>query len=199
MTVVAFTIAVLAEQWKGCQIVAEKRRLQPGGLRMAIRALISLLAAVWFVVLVAGHACSAGRCVVNRCRVAVVACHGFMRADEGERRVGIVRKVNIRPGGAVVAGAARTAMVTVMVVILEVTTDALRIEFVAERVSAVAVGAGQFSVAAQKVEFSVSRMVETAVLPGHRAVTILTAIAATAVVYVIVGVATDTGGRRKAE
>lgn len=139
------------------------------------------------IVLVAGQAIPLQLHIEDRLDMTGGALGFAVRADQRVAGVFAVVKAHFRPAAAGVAGFASFAEVTFVIVVLEMAGNTGHIEFIGERVLAVAAGAFLFGVLAVQYEIRVAVVIETGVVPAFWIVTGAAFVAATAVMRIVLG------------
>ena len=189
MAILAFTFRVLAQQRETGQAVIEENVVLPGQLIVAVRAGGAERAVVGIVVFMAGQAIR-GECdFENGLDVAGRALDFRVSAKQSVPGVDVMVEMDLRPTGTRVAGLARFAEVTLVVVVFTVTADAFHRELVRERVLAMAGVALLLGMLAIEQEAGIAIVVEARVIPAHGAVAIAAVVATATVVGVVLGVA----------
>jgi hypothetical protein len=87
------------------------------------------------------------------------------------------------------------AVVTVVVIVLEMTSDTFHVEFVVKRIVAVTVIASQLDVTSFQYEVGIACMIEARVSPRDRVVAIVTLSSAAAFVSIVICMAVEAGIR----
>jgi len=151
---------------------------------------------VGIVILVTGETIPLQLYLEDRFDVAGIAFGLQMRADQCVFCVLFVIEVNLCPAAARVAGFAGFAEVAFVIVVLEVAGNTCHIEFIGERILAVAAVTFLFGMLAVQHEIRVAVVIETGVVPAFRAVTGATFVAATAVMSIVLGMAVVAFRRR---
>ena len=184
------------EKWKTREPVVEKDVVGPGKFGVAGLALIAQASVMRIIRCVAGIAPRLQRHIENRFGMTVGAFQCLVRPMDFVVRVDVVVELYEFPPGADMAGVARSAQVTVVIVILEVAGNAGHIELVREGIIAVALTTREIRMVPVKREPGVPRMVKACIVPTNRAMAVLALLATFAVVHIVLSVAAIAGYRR---
>jgi len=165
---------------------------------MAVVALVAELALMDLVFQVAGTTLRTWRRLEDRFNVAITASNGLVRSVQCEIRQSVVIKKCLCPRPARMAGLALSAIVALVLIVLEVASATFRLHVVdiVERVLAVTVATAQLRVSTLEWKIGVAGVVEARVRPRAGVVTVVALIAAATFVRVVFGMTADTGRRR---
>ena len=199
MARVALLVRVRAQQRKAGQAVVEEDLVRPGILVVAIEAVGALGTVVRVVFFVAGKTVGLRFYLEDRLDMTGLALNQLVRTVQHVVRVGVVLEENRRPRLGGMAGIAGGAEMTVVVVVFQVTGDAGDVQFVGERVLAMAVATALLGMFSVEREVRIARMIELRVVPAGRRVAIAALLSTATVVGVVFGMAVEARRRRGLE
>jgi hypothetical protein len=199
VTLATFRLCVPAQQRKTCEIVIEEDIVLPRQFAVAVKALRTLRPLMGVIVLMARETVPSQFRFEDWLDVAGFAFSLSMRADQCVFRVFFMIEMDVSPTAAGVAGLTGFAEVAFVIVVLQVAGNTGRIEFIGERVLAVAAGTFLFGMLAVQQEIRVAVVIETGVVPAFRAVTVSALVAAAPFMRVVLGMTVVALGRRVLE
>ncbi len=199
MARVALLVRMRAKQWKSRQAMVEEDPVRPGILVVAIEAVSTLGAVVCVVFFVTGKTVRLRLHLEDRLDMTGLALDELVRTVQHVVRVGVVIEEDRRPRLGRMAGLAAGPEVTVVIIVFQVTGNAGDVQFVSERVLAMAVATALLGVFSVECEVRVARMIEFRVVPAGRRVAIAAPLSAATVVGIVFSVAIEAPGWRGLE
>lgn len=187
---------VFTKQRKPGEVVVEKDIVLPRRFTVAVEALRALCALVGVIVLVTRETVAFQLHFVNRLDVAGSTLGFPVRTDQCVAGVFLMIEMHIGPAAAGVTGLAALSEMTLVIVVFPVAGDARHVEFVGERVVAVAAIAILLRMLAIQWEIRIAIVIEARIVPAPRVVAVAALVAAAAIVRIVFRMAVVAFSRR---
>jgi hypothetical protein len=185
MTVDAFRINMMAQQWKAGQVVIEFDVVIPRDFVVAIRAVISLGPFVHIVIGMAAVASCLRRHIKNGLNVTINALDFPVSTVKQVFRIPVMVEYCCCPLHRIVTIAAVLTVMSLVIVIVFMTRETTDIQLIRERFLAVTLAAFKLGMSKLKGKIRVPLMVEAGVIPSCWVVAVTAVVTAQSIVRIV--------------